>query len=59
MVGVCVVSVTPKGRKIVDEVMPAFNRHERLVTQALTDDELDDLARSLRVILRTVDAIDL
>ena len=54
-----VVSVTPKGRKIVDEVMPAFNRHERLVTQALTDDELDDLARNLRVILRTVDAIDL
>lgn len=54
-----VVSVTAKGRKVVDEVMPAFNRHERLVTQALTDDELDDLARSLRVILRTVDAIDL
>jgi DNA-binding MarR family transcriptional regulator len=54
-----VVSITAKGRKIVDEVMPAFNRHERLVTQALTDEELDDLARNLRAILRTVDAIDL
>jgi hypothetical protein len=30
-----------------------------MVTQALTDDELVDLARSLRTILRTVDAIDL
>jgi DNA-binding MarR family transcriptional regulator len=54
-----VVSITPSGRKIVDEVMPAFNRHEALVTEDLSEDELDDLARSLRVILRTVDAIDL
>ena len=54
-----VVSLSAKGRKVVDQIMPAFNRHETLVTQALTDDELVDLARSLRVILRTVDAIDL
>lgn len=53
------VSATAKGRKVVDQIMPSFNRHEKLVTQALTDDEQDDLARSLRVILRTVDAIDL
>jgi hypothetical protein len=39
--------------------MPAFNRHEAMVTQALTEPELDELARSLRVILRTVDAVDL
>jgi hypothetical protein len=30
-----------------------------LVTQALDDGELDDMARFLRVVLRTVDAIDL
>ncbi len=54
-----VVSLTPKGRRVVDEIMPAFNRHEAMVTQALTDDEQDELARSLRAILRTVDAIDL
>lgn len=54
-----VVSITPKGRRAVDEIMPAFNRHEVLVTQALTEDEQDELARSLRVILRTVGAIDL
>ena len=54
-----VVSLTPRGRRVIDEIMPALNRHEGLVTQALTDDEQDDLARSLRAILRTVDAIDL
>ncbi|MFZ4719472.1 MAG: MarR family winged helix-turn-helix transcriptional regulator [Ilumatobacteraceae bacterium] len=53
------VSVTAKGRRVVDQIMPAFNRHEALVTQALTDDELVDMARYLRVVLRTVDAIDL
>lgn len=53
------VSITPKGRRAVDEIMPAFNRHEALVTQALTEDELIDMARFLRVVLRTVDAIDL
>jgi DNA-binding MarR family transcriptional regulator len=54
-----VVSLTAKGKRVVDEVMPAFNRHEALVTQALTDDEQDDLARALRTVLRTVEAIDL
>ena len=53
------VSLTAKGRRVVAGIMPSFNRHEALVTQALTDSELVDLARSLRVILRTVDAIDL
>jgi DNA-binding MarR family transcriptional regulator len=52
------VSLTAKGKKVVDDIMPAFNRHEALVTQALTEPELDDLARSLRAILRTVDALD-
>jgi DNA-binding MarR family transcriptional regulator len=54
-----IVSITPAGRRAVNEIMPAFNRHEGLVTQALTDDENDELARGLRVILRTVDALDL
>jgi MarR family transcriptional regulator, organic hydroperoxide resistance regulator len=53
------VSLTPKGRTVIGDVMPAFNRHESLVTQALTETEQDDLARSLRTILRTVEAIDL
>jgi DNA-binding MarR family transcriptional regulator len=53
------VSATAKGRKVVDQIMPGFNRHEAMVTQALTEEEQEELARSLRVILRTVDAIDL
>jgi hypothetical protein len=44
---------------VVDDIMPKFNRHEALVTQALDTEELDDMARFLRVVLRTVDAIDL
>jgi DNA-binding MarR family transcriptional regulator len=53
------VSLTPRGRSVVGDLMPAFNRHESLVTQALTESEQDDLARSLRTILRTIEAIDL
>lgn len=53
------VTCTAKGRRAVDDIMPAFNRHEALVTQALTDEEKTDMARLLRVVLRTVEAIDL
>jgi len=53
------VGLTVRGRRVVDEIMPAFNRHEALVTQALSEDEQHELARSLRTILRTVEAIDL
>lgn len=53
------VSLTAAGKRVVDDIMPSFNRHEALVTQALTEDENDELARSLRVVLRTVDALDL
>ena len=31
------VSVTARGRKVVDDIMPKFNRHEALVTQALNE----------------------
>lgn len=53
------VALSAAGRKVVDEIMPAFNRHERLVTQALTEEEQIELAHALRTILRTVEAIDL
>jgi len=54
-----IVCITPRGRAVVDELMPSFNRHEALVTQALTETEQDDLAHALRTVLRTVQAIDL
>jgi DNA-binding MarR family transcriptional regulator len=53
------VSLTPKGHKVIDTIMPTFNHHESLVVQALTEEEQDQLAASLRAVLRTVDAIDL
>jgi MarR family transcriptional regulator, organic hydroperoxide resistance regulator len=53
------VALTAAGRRVVDEIMPAFNRHERLVTQALSEEEQIELAHILRTILRTVEAIDL
>lgn len=54
-----VACLTPGGRRVIDQVMPKFNRHESLVTQALTDAERDALALSLRIVMRTVEAIDL
>jgi DNA-binding MarR family transcriptional regulator len=53
------ISLTARGRSTVNEIMPAFNRHEVLVTQALTAAEQVELARSLRTVLRTVEALDL
>jgi DNA-binding MarR family transcriptional regulator len=53
-----VVSATAKGRRVTDAVMPAFNLHEELVTERLDERERDELARLLRVVLRTLDDID-
>ena len=52
------VILTPAGNKVVEEVMPAFNREEALVTGDLTDDEMATLARLLRKILQTTAALD-
>ncbi len=53
-----VVGISAAGRRAIDEVMPAFNRHEALVTRDLDDDEAAALARGLRRVLRTVEALD-
>ena len=52
------VILTPAGNKVVEEVMPAFNREEALVTGDLTDDEMATLARLLRKILQTTADLD-
>ncbi len=49
----------PTAAKSSTRSCPRSTATRRLVTQALTEDEQVDLARSLRTILRTVDAIDL
>jgi DNA-binding MarR family transcriptional regulator len=53
-----IVSSTRRGRSAVDRIMPAFNRHEALVTRDLSDRQRDQLSASLRVILRTVEGLD-
>ena len=52
------VILTDAGNKVVEEVMPAFNREESLVTGGLTDDEMAVLARLLRKVLQTTEDLD-
>ena len=53
-----VVSATARGARTIDEVMPAFNTHEALVTSDLTAVQAAQLARGLRRVLRTVEQLD-
>jgi DNA-binding MarR family transcriptional regulator len=53
-----VVSATARGRRMVDDVMPAFNKHEALVTGDLTATDAERLAAGLRRVLRTVEQLD-
>jgi DNA-binding MarR family transcriptional regulator len=52
------VAATGDGRRVIETIMPAFNRHEALVTQDLDDGQADALAAGLRQVLRTVTALD-
>jgi DNA-binding MarR family transcriptional regulator len=53
-----VVGATAEGRRVIEVIMPAFNRHEALVTGDLSEAETDSLARALRQVLRTVEELD-
>ena len=52
------VALTPAGTKVVNDVMPAFNHEESLVTGDLTEDETATLASLLRRVLRTAEDLD-
>tara|TARA_B110000438_G_scaffold285928_1_gene316577 strand:- start:421 stop:942 length:522 start_codon:yes stop_codon:yes gene_type:complete len=52
------VALTAAGTQVVDEVMPAFNREEALVTGDLSDEEIATLARLLRKVLQTTEDLD-
>jgi MarR family transcriptional regulator, organic hydroperoxide resistance regulator len=54
-----IVSLTTAGKQAVDAIMPGVNHEKSLVTQSLTDEQLDELGRSLRTVLRTVGAAGL
>lgn len=49
------VELTTAGHRCVDEIMPQFNEHERLVTSALSPADRSELSRLLRAVLRTLD----
>jgi DNA-binding MarR family transcriptional regulator len=53
-----IVAATPAGREVIERIMPAFNRHEALVTRDLDADQTDALAAGLRQVLRTVEGLD-
>jgi MarR family transcriptional regulator, organic hydroperoxide resistance regulator len=53
-----VVSLSPKGRALIDKATPALNQQEVTLTSALRNHERDELARLLRIVLRQVEALD-
>ncbi len=50
-----IVSLTRKGNTTIAKLFPEFNQHEAVVTAGLTEAQRNDLADSLRTIIRTVE----
>lgn len=46
-----VVTLTPEGEKLIEEVYPAFNQHEKSFTTSLTTQESEQLIQLLRKII--------
>jgi DNA-binding MarR family transcriptional regulator len=53
---VVLVSLTPSGRKKIEELFPRFNAEEARVAAALSPEEQERIASMLRTLLRRVDA---
>jgi DNA-binding MarR family transcriptional regulator len=51
-----IVSLTPPGRRKIEDLFPEFNAEESAVAAGLTDRQQDQLAALLRAILRGLDA---
>ena len=52
---VVLVSLTPSGRKKIEELFPRFNAEEAKVAATLSEEEQDGLASTLRTLLRGVE----
>ncbi|MHB1969368.1 MAG: MarR family winged helix-turn-helix transcriptional regulator [Acidimicrobiales bacterium] len=52
------VGLTRSGRRLIETVFPAFNRHEAVAVAGLTRAEQEELARLLRKVLRATSALD-
>ena len=53
------VVLTGPGMRVVDEVMPAFNREEAQVTSALTDDETANVTDKLAALKAALEGADI
>lgn len=53
-----IVAATDAGGRVVDDIMPALNKHEALVSMSLDEEERRGLVVALRKVLRTVEALD-
>ncbi len=53
---VVLVSLTPTGRKKIEELFPRFNTEEAKVASVLSAEDQDRIASMLRTLLRSVDA---
>ncbi len=53
---VVLVSLTPSGRKKIEDLFPRFNAEEARVASALSEEEQERIASMLRALLRRVDA---
>lgn len=51
-------SLTPKARKLMDELFPVFNSHEARAVAALSPAELGEFTGSLRKIIQHLEALD-
>lgn len=52
------IGLSKAGERLIERVFPEFNRHETLAVSALNDDEQQELARLLRLVLKTISDTD-
>jgi DNA-binding MarR family transcriptional regulator len=52
---VVLVSLTPSGRRTIEDLFPRFNAEEAVVAASLSEEEQDRLASTLRTLLRGVE----
>jgi len=53
---VVLVSLTPSGRKKIEDLFPRFNAEEAGIAAALSEEEQDRLASMLRIVYRRVES---
>ncbi|HEY1761617.1 MAG TPA: MarR family transcriptional regulator [Acidimicrobiales bacterium] len=52
------IGLSKPGERLIERLFPEFNRHETLAVSALTDAEQLELARLLRLVLKTISETD-